>query len=62
MHLVGYLYEDWTVFVCDKAFTVHVCDNTFHLKASQQATSSLEGKTPAVNVADVIPTTQFSVY
>jgi hypothetical protein len=36
---------------------VYVCGNTFHLKASQQSTSSLEGKTPAVKVANVITVT-----
>jgi len=29
---------------------VYVCDNTFHLKASQQSTSSPHGKLLAVNV------------
>lgn len=33
---------------------VYVCDDTFHLKASQQSTSSPQGKLPAVKEADVI--------
>jgi hypothetical protein len=33
---------------------VYVCDNTFHLKASQQSTSSSQGKLLAVKEADVI--------
>jgi len=37
--------EDWAVYVCD---------NTFHLKASQQSTSSPKGKLLDVKVVDVI--------
>jgi hypothetical protein len=37
--------EDWAVYVCD---------NTFHLKVSQQSASSPKGKMLAVKVADVI--------
>ena len=33
---------------------VYVCDNTFHLKASQQSTSSPQGKLLAVKESDVI--------
>ena len=36
---------------------VYVCDNTFHLKASQQSTSSSQGKLLAVKEADVISAT-----
>jgi len=38
--------EDWAVYVCD---------NTFHLKAYQQATSLPQGKLLAVKMADEIP-------
>jgi hypothetical protein len=38
-------WEDWAVYVCD---------NTFHLKASQQSTSSPKGKLLVVKVVDVI--------
>ena len=36
---------------------VCVCDNTFHLKASQQSTSLPKAKMPAVKVADGITPT-----
>jgi hypothetical protein len=39
---------------CWHVWTVYVCGNTFHLKASQQATSSPQGKMPAEKLADVI--------
>jgi len=37
-----------------RMLAVYVCDNTFHLKASQQSTSSPQGKLLAVKEADVI--------
>lgn len=43
-------WEDWAVYVCD---------NTFHLQASQQSASPPQGKLSAVRVADVTPKFKF---